>query len=66
MSRETDLTDEQIAALCDAATTGPWSFHGGDLWRGVTADELARADRLSAEHAYSHEAEEIFERSDPV
>jgi hypothetical protein len=53
----------RLEALAESATPGEWSFYNRDLWVGVTADELGRADRLAAESDYSDEAEDIFEKA---
>lgn len=58
---------EEGRRLLAEATDGPWAFYLGDLWCGVTADELERADAIYATGvAFSDEAEDIYERSDHV
>ena len=45
----TDRVDlEAIKARVDAATVGPWTFYGGDVWYGDVAAALTRLDSAVA------------------
>ena len=45
----TDRVDlETITARADAATAGPWTFYGGDVWYGDVAAALTRLDTAVA------------------